>query len=349
MNKDDYTYKEIMSQPASWKKAYEDIIIENSGPDLSLISKGIRVIFFGCGTSYNLAQSASCFHNSLLPDHSMALPSSELLVNPDCYINQANQYLIIGFSRSGETTETVEVFKKLKNRANLDSIALSCKPGSSIIDLSHQHFICGQAVEKSVVMTVSFSVMLLAYGLMLAKYLDKKDIISDFKLLISYMEKNMGNFSSWVLDYVEKHNFNSYFVLGSGFNYGLSLEADLKMKEMAQVLSSAYHFYEFNHGPKSLVDSSSLCLILTLNKNMPKQEKVIDQLLQLNGKVLIVGGHIEKKHPNLYIILHDLDTVSNMVESFINIPIFQLLAYAKTKAKNLNPDKPRNLDYTLKL
>jgi len=133
------------------------------------------------------------------------------------------------------------------------------------------------------------------------------------------------------------------------FNYGLAVEADLKMKEMSQVPSYSYHLHEFNHGPKSLITKESLCLILTWSKNLFKNEEIIKEILNLGSKVLLVGRKdisiIDSKDINY--LLSDSNFKFDIIKSFINIPVFQILAYIKTIRENLNPDKPKNLDYTM--
>ena len=347
------TYDEIMSQIESWEKIYEDIVYEKIDLDLNIFSQNYdEIIFFGCGSSYNLSQSASFFTKSLLDGKScLALPSSELLVNTDTYISKDKKYLVIGFSRSGETGESIDVIKKLAKNTNMVIFTISCKEDSSIVNLSNNHFTCRDTTEKSIVMTKSFSAMLLAYCLILTKSLGNEEMIVEFKYLIDYLSSNINMLYESIDKYVSSNYFSTYFVLGSGVNYGLAVEADLKMKEMSQVSSYSYYLYEFNHGPKSLINKESLCLILTLSKNLFKVEKIIEEILKLGSKVIVVGcRNIEGVNDmNINYILDDSNFKIDIIKSFINIPVFQILAYLNTIKKNLNPDKPKNLSYIAKI
>ena len=352
MKNQSYTYSEIINQINCWKKAYADILDGKATFELDIFAdKYDELIFYGCGTSYNLSQSASFYTRFLNNIHCLPLPSSELLVNTDVYINKHRKYLLVGFSRSGETTESIDVVKKLKDKKNIKFLTFTCKENSTILNYSDNNFICRDVVEKSIVMTASFSTMLFSYCLMLAKFLNNKEMQAEYVNLIDYSDKNINRVYTDLEEYVDKNNFSSYFVLGSGFNYGLAQEADLKMKEMSQTPSYFYHLYEFNHGPKSLVTENSLSLILTLSKNMFKAEQIVDEILNLGSKVLIVGkkntGICETR--NLSYLLSDANFKSDIVESFINIYVFQILAYLKTIKEKLNPDKPKNLDYTVKI
>jgi len=350
LKKEYNTYKEIMTQVESWGKVYSDIVNEKVGLYLNIFSDDYdEIIFFGCGSSYNLSQSASFFTQSLLNDRNcLALPSSELLINTDIYINKNKKYLFIGFSRSGETTESIYVVNKMKNYKNIKTFIISCRENGSIIKLANNYFVCRDANEKSIVTTKSFSSMLFAYCLMLSKFLKNKEMLMEFKNLISYLSKNISNLYYDINNYLNENSFNSYFVLGNGFNYGLAVEADLKMKEMTQIPSYSYYLHEFNHGPKSLLDDRSLCLILTLDNFEENMTKVIYGFLKL-GPMMVIIGNSKIRNEDIYFLLTDSNFNNRFVRSFINIPVFQIFAYISAVNKNLNPDKPKNLSYILKI
>ncbi len=351
-----YIYKEIISQPESWESSFKDIVKDKIiGPEVFKTDYD-NIILFGCGSSYNLSLSASVFSRYLSDEvDSIALPSSELLINPELYIRKSRKYLLIGFSRSGETTESIEVLNKMENKKNVSLLTFTCNEKSTFSRISNNNFICRNAVEKSIVMTTSFSSMLMAFCTMFALAEENKEIIKDLQEIIKYAKDNMNIFIDFVKDYVNEVDFNSYFVLGSGFNYGLAVEADLKMKEMSQTPSYSYHLHEFSHGPKSLLDDESLCIVLTPGKNMFKYEKSLEEFAELGTSMLILGSKPKIKSKNnssdkkVRCFPEDDDLKNEMVKSFINIPIFQLLAFFKTLKNNLNPDMPHNLSYTVKI
>ncbi len=351
MNRTSHTFNEIMNQTKTLEFVYEDIL--NDAFDLSFLEGPYdEIIFFGCGTDYNLCQSASFFTRSLLNNCTCnALPPSELLNNPETYIKKNKKYLIIGFSRSGETTESIEAVKRLKKKNNVTLYMFSAVKNSKIISLAKNHFTCRDAVEKSVAMTKAYTSFLFAYCVVLTRFLGRKDILSEFEHLIKYLKNNMDNLFNKINDYLRNIQFNTFFALGSGFDYGIAVEADLKMKEMSQTQAYSYYLHEFNHGPKTMANDESLILILTLNKDLFRVEKVLDDIISLNSKILIVSGRdlINIKNGNVHFLLEDLDFKFDLVRSFINIPVFQMLAYIQASKKNLNPDKPMNLNFTTRI
>ncbi len=169
---DNYTYNEIESQIDSWKDIYDGIVGPGAGAGPDLLSKDYdKIVFFGCGTSYNLAMAASFFTNTVSDFDSIAVPSAELYLSGETYISSSKKYLLVGFSRSGETTETIEAVEKYKGQKNIDTFAFTCRDKNSLIDVSGGHYVCRKAFEKSVAMTKSFSSMLFAYCVMATKHL----------------------------------------------------------------------------------------------------------------------------------------------------------------------------------
>lgn len=349
---DNHTYQEIRGQIKSWEQNYDQITDPKLKIITDLFSKDFdRIIFFGCGTSYNLAMAASFFTNTVSKFDSTALTSSELLFNSETYIKNNKKYLLIGFSRSGETTETVEVTNQFRSNNNIRTFAFTCRDSNSFIDVSDGYYVCQDAKEESVAMTRSFSTMLFSYCIMLSVYLKDKDRLEEFYSLCTFLENKMTSMFNDIKNYIDTIDFNSYFALGSGFNYPLAVEADLKMKEMSQTPSYSYHIFEFNHGPKALLSANCLVLLLTISRSLKNVDIIVNEILKNRAKIAVVGKDIAgiKKSKDVKTFLEDANFKDELVKSFINIPVFQIFAYMQTIKQNLNPDSPKGLDYTTKL
>lgn len=347
-----HTYKEIKGQIKSWEKNFDEIIMGKPGISMDLFSKDFdKIVFFGCGTSYNLAMASSFFTNTVSGFDSIALPSSELLFNSETYIDKSKKYLLIGYSRSGETTESIEVINKFKGQNKIKTFAFTCRKKNSFINVSENHYICRDAREESVAMTRSFSSMLFSYCVMLSRYLDSKERLKEFSSLCSYLDSKMPLLFDMVEEYININDFNSYFALGNGFNYPLAVEADLKMKEMSQIPNYSYHIFEFNHGPKALLSEDCLVLFLTISKKLRNVDAIVNEVIKNRSKIVIIGKGIKdiKKESSIRYFLDDASFKDELVGSFINIPVFQIFAYTKTLKQGLDPDRPKGLGYTTKL
>ena len=63
-------------------------------------------------------------------------------------------------------------------------------------------------------------------------------------------------------------NTQSCFFIGRGFDYSLSLEGSLKLKEISYVLSDAYAAGELKHGTISLITDGVPVIALATQKHV---------------------------------------------------------------------------------
>ena len=78
---------------------------------------------------------------------------------------------------------------------------------------------------------------------------------------------------------------------------------------------------------------------------------MVGEIIKNRSKIVIIGKGTEQinKKEGIRFFCDDANFNDELVESFINIPVFQLLAYIKTLKLGLDPDNPKGLDYTTKL
>src|SRR5665647_3426523 len=97
-----HTFKEVMRQPDTWQLIYDEII-EDKNFDYNIFKDNYdEIILFGCGSSYNLSQSAAFLTRYLSKNvTSLALPSSELLFNTDLYFKDNKNTLLLAFQDPG--------------------------------------------------------------------------------------------------------------------------------------------------------------------------------------------------------------------------------------------------------
>lgn len=345
-----FTRGEIASQVDSWEMIYDKIKSGDFKQGNKIFNNDYdEIILFGCGSSYNIAMSAAFYTNFSTRYKAVAVPSSELLFNRNAYLKKDKKYLLVGFSRSGETTESINVIKDLDN---IETLIFTCRQENSMTEISDHSFYCIGAEEKSVVMTKSFSSMLFAYTVLLTEVMGSDELMKEYRSLISYMQISIPGLFNKLEEFINKKSFNKFFSLGSGFNYGLAVEADLKIKEMTQIPSYSYHVLEFNHGPKSLIENGGLVMFMALNSYFKDIVfSMYKDFTTLGSEIVLIGKNNLKENYGGKInrFLEDENFNSDLIRAFINIPLFQIMSYHKTLSLGLDPDKPRNLDYTTKM
>ena len=137
--------------------------------------------------------------------------------------------------------------------------------------------------------------------------------------------------------------------LGSGALYGLANEATVKMKEMSLSTAEGYHFMEFRHGPMSLVDDAHLSIGLLSDDLRPYELSVLRDLKGRGGHVLAIGNRTDDL-PDEFDALFPLEvSLSEPARGVLYLPLLQLLAYHRSMARGLNPDRPRNVVMSIRL
>ena len=114
---------------------------------------------------------------------------------------------------------------------------------------------------------------------------------------------------------------NRFTFLGRGWTVGLAQEAALKLREAAQASTESYPAMEFRHGPISVIDGGSVVWSLG-----PVPEG-LEGDLEPTGATFITSG---------------LDPLAELVRA-------QRVAVELATAKGLDPDHPRNLNFSVVL
>ena len=336
-----HSLDEIKNQDLSFesvRKSYEEISITTKA---AFKGRPDQVIFTGCGSSYYLAASVSTYFIKNMDIPSMYLPSSELELNSDLYIKD-RKTLIIPFTRCSTTSEVRSAIKKCRISPNVKTLAISCDAGS--LKYNDYAILCSETDEKSIVMTRSFSSMLYTGMIMTnilagknsKKMLELPDIARDY---IPKVEKVTETLAFWLKD------FNLMIALGQGEYYGIAGEASIKIKEMCIIPSEVYHTMEYRHGPISIADDNTVCIIYTSSKTAVNDLRLVKELVRLGTLVICIGEKIIKDLKDIAYAYFDIP--ENCLPLSI-LPAQYLGAYWAL-SKGLNPDIPRNLSKAIVL
>ena len=139
-------------------------------------------------------------------------------------------------------------------------------------------------------------------------------------------------------------NTQSCFFIGRGFDYALSLEGSLKLKEISYVHSDAYAAGELKHGTISLIEQGTLVIGVLTQSEL--YEKTISNMLECKSRgaylmgLTTYGKYEIEDQVNFTVYVPKVD--EHFVGSLAVIPL-QLLGYYVSVAKGLDVDKPRNL------
>lgn len=334
-----HTLREIVSQPYGWRKAYEQLVARRE-EILAAWAKAQpqQIVVTGCGSTHYLALSAAALFQSLTGIPARGLPASEIALFPDQVLYRPEQTLLLAVSRSGTTTETAAAMDKFRALGGKAVWGITCYHDTPVGQESDFVLLTDMAQERSIAQTLSFSTMLFtAQGLAALvgghDLAPLQEVPERCEILI---ESVYGVATHWGTE----PGVERFFFLGSGPRYGIACEAMLKMKEMSISHSEAYHFLEFRHGPKALVDQHAMVVGLVGAEHYRHEAAVIKEMAEMGGKTLtMIPGKATAGHATVHLPGH----LPAWTMPVLYLPVVQSMAHARAMEKGLDPDKPRNL------
>ncbi len=329
------TYEEIKSQTCAWTQALELV----SRASLPRAEDYDQVIFTGCGSTYYLSLAAAALYQELTGGAARGVPGGELWLNPRAFLTEGKT-LLVAISRSGTTTETLQAAQAFRSDRGGD-VAVISNYDESLSRLADTSIVIDQGQEESVAQTRSFASMYVAVAAMSARMAGRENLLSGMKGLPAVGERLIREHEDCAAELGRDLSLDRFYFLGSGIRYGLACEVNLKMKEMTLTHSEPFHFLEFRHGPMSMANGHTLVAALLSESNRPHEARVLAEMEKLGARVLSIGESEAQ-----------VAFQSNIPESMCGVlylPVLQLMAFHRSLAKVLNPDRPTNLTAVVKL
>jgi glutamine---fructose-6-phosphate transaminase (isomerizing) len=330
------TYREIKSQSEAWQNAL-DVANAASLPETAGYE---QVIFTGCGSTYYLSLAAASLYQELTGRAARAIPAGELLLNPQTVVRENVPQLLVTISRSGTTTETVRVAERFKAEGRGEVMAVT-NYDSTLANLSDASLVIPEGQEESVAQTRSFASMYVAVTAFCARMAGREDFLETMKKLPEIGNRLMENYESFAKEMGENLDFDRFYFLGSGIRHGLACEVNLKMKEMTLTHSEPFHFLEFRHGPMSMVNEKAVVVGMLSEANGAHESKVLSEMKALGGTVISLGESAAD--------VPFKSGIPENVRGVLYLPVLQLMAFYRSVAKGLNPDRPKNLTAVVQL
>lgn len=340
MEKGVHTRSEILTQPDAWEQALKVAAQARLQLEPLLAAEYEQVLFTGCGSTYYLSLSAAALFQELTGRVARAVPGGELLLNPAVTLGHGST-LLVAVSRSGSTTETVRAVEQFKRQKRGPVVAITNYGDQPLAKLADVALVIEKGQEESVAQTRSFASMFMAATALAAQAAKDESLLQAMAGLPNAGRKLLTDYDSLAHQYSENLALDRFYFLGSGIRYGLACEANLKMKEMTLTHSEPFHFLEFRHGPMSMVTDTALVVGLLSEKNFSHESAVLNEMAAKEARVLSLaesGASISFG-----------SGIPESARSVLYLPILQLMAFHRSLAKGLDPDRPNNLTAVVKL
>ncbi|GAB4362843.1 MAG: glucosamine-6-phosphate deaminase [Calditrichia bacterium] len=345
------TYREIKRQQKIWKMALATLESDREEyVDLLNQWQKSTWVFSGCGTSYYLAQTASHSFGFNTSFPVKAVPASEILMFPEAVFTPNHPSVLVALSRSGTTTEIVRALVKAREEFGIPSLSVSCDLQSAMSMRSDYQLKFPFEREDSVVMTGSFTTMLISILYLAAIQKNDPDFFQKLQAITDRSEQIMNENEAIIREISAIESIKNYVFLGQGPFFGLANEAALKMQEMSLSLSQSFHSLEYRHGPMSTANHNTFITIICSQNGRAFDGDLVKDLKKLGSKILVLGDEVavvSSTGADYQIVIPD--GFGDSLNALMFMPLLQLLGYYKARARGLNPDHPRNLTAVVEL
>lgn len=322
------TEAEILSQPRVWRAALERCRDYLPFWRATAQAPAGVTFFVGCGTSYYLAEAAAAAWRVLAGGESRAVPASELLLYPELYLRADRDDRFVMVSRSGATSEVVKAAERCMALPRGQVHVFTCCEASDLAAHATQVYVFPEGFDESVVMTRSFTTMLVA--LLVFAGVEPQSM----EPLVAAGEDVLRRFAALAANWLRSEPAEFVF-LGQGPLFGLAREASLKMKEMSLSTSEAFHSLEERHGPKSVVGERTAVVLLSSENSREWERPLLRELKELGAATWQIDE-----------TAGDFSLASGL-DLYRRLPLYilpcQWLALTRARAKAVDADRPRAL------
>ncbi|RDY26030.1 SIS domain-containing protein [Romboutsia weinsteinii] len=354
------TAKEIVQQPEAWRDGIKNLIDNKQTikvfMDKFLEKDNSRIILTGAGTSAFAGEVCEPYLTSLLGRRVEAIATTDIVGCPNNYLIKDIPTLLISFARSGNSPESVHAVK-LANEIvdDLYQVVITCNENGKLAKNTKEDekslllLMPSQTDDVGFAMTSSFSTMTMS-----CMAIFNIDNIGSFERDVELLSNAVEKFLDNSIDEITKianSNFERIIYLGSGTSRGLSRESSLKVLELTGGIVNANYDTPlgFRHGPKSVIDDTTLTVIYISNDNYTRlyDLDLVREMLEhrKNDKIVLVGCDLDNDIKDKADYNFELEKQNYTVKDEVLLPLQQIvfaqaLAFLKSVNLGITPDNP---------
>jgi len=304
-----------------------------------------KVVFVGCGTSYNAGSLWAYWMQNLAGMDARAEIASEYEYKN---MNIDSKTLYVFVSQSWETADSIWILQDLKEKW-ASTFGIVNVVGSTISRLTDHGLFTRCGAEIWVASTKAFTgqlvcILLLALflghkrGLPRAKY---ERILNELHNLPDYIQSifdgNLENIREVSEDLMKYKNF---FFLWRHYQLPIASEISLKFKEITYLHSESYPAGELKHGPLALIEPNTPSIMcIPHDKMYEKNLSSLQEVKARDGKIVVISDRDVVGADSLLKIVETEDEIY----PFLCNVVGQLLSYFTADMMGRDIDKPRNL------
>lgn len=346
-----WTAREIAQQPQMWLRVEKLLAAERAALQV-FVSPIVddpsgRIVLTGAGTSAFIGQCLQPTLSARLPCRVDAIATTDIVSAPQLWLRSGVPTLLVSFARSGNSPESVATLDLAEQMlGNVRHLVVTCnKDGELAVRArkmrnAHLVLLPEATNDRGFAMTSSFTCMLLAAALAFDAI--QPATVARLSRSAEVLLQQMPSCTQPLVG----SSFERVIYLGSNELLGLAREAALKLLELTdgRIATLAESTLGFRHGPKSMVDSSTLVVVM-LSNNPYTRAYDVDLLEELRrdgraGGILALSGRADGRSPGEHLLFAGMDGASDLELSLLHVIVAQSYAFAESLARGLRPDVP---------
>lgn len=348
------TAKEISQQPNSWRKTLQAL-----EPKKALIHDFIstfmaqdnaRVVLTGAGTSAFAGKALAPYLTGHLKRRIDVIATTDIVTDPAEYFAENCPTLLVSFARSGNSPESVGAVELASQVLdNCYHLVITCNEQGNLYQRAKDDvrslalLMPAETNDVSFAMTSSLTSMMVAC---LYALLPEQFDMARFETLSCACESMLTESVGAIRD-LAALNAQKVIYLGSGSLQGVAQEASLKLLELTagQLLVSFDSPVGFRHGPKSVVDDTSLIFVFISNDpytrqydlDLVKELRADNQALRVVALTTDVDSVIAEGD---YLQIPDVLGADDAELAFPFLMVAQIYAFTRSLNLRIGPDNP---------
>ena len=354
-----WTAREITQQPQLWPLIGAQVAADQAlhaflGPLLA--DPELRIVLIGAGSSSFIGRCLAPALGRARGSAAEAIATTDIVADPHGTLLPSGHTLVVHFARSGNSPESVAAMQLAEQRiARCAHLIVTCNADGGLrraaagLRQAYTVLLPEACNDQSFAMTSSFTGMALAAAIALRLLPRQPEALAR---LAGSAESALGTCTPLLANLV-RAQFDRVVYLGSNELNGLAREAALKMLELTdgRVVSVADTPLGFRHGPKTIVNGSTLVVVFLSNDPYTRRYD-LDLLQELRrdavaGRVIALAGSPEVAQDRDTILLGRADpqalpaVLAGDLELCLLYSMFaQSLGFLRSLSLGLSPDNP---------
>ena len=309
------------------------------------------MILAGAGTSDYIGRALSSLLQQRWGANVRSIPSTELLTNLDGYVLPGKRYLLISFSRSGDSSEGVALLQLALARypAQIRNLLVTCNASGAMAKMPGVFAIVlnDRVNDRGLAMTSSFTNMIVAGQALAYAYQPEEyeRVLGEMAAMGDSLLPKAADLTACLA----KDRYSRVCFLGSGALQAVAQESSLKVLELnaGKIATLAESFLGLRHRPLAFLNDDTLvCAYLSGSEDVARYE--LDLLEEIRSKqlarsLLLVAPRATARIRKLTEYVLDLDAPQQFPDACrppVDIIVGQLLALFLSIENGIPTDTP---------